>query len=143
VQGKNYAVERRLLEEIGGFGKYTMQWGGGVDSDFFWKCFQALAPDTDGWNKACFAGDIVQLDLGVHRRVDCVGDRETCVREFIEMHGVHPHDNPSRDKCLWVDEFPGTRWFGELPFQLNNILHRPVRAGHKLQNFLREATKLR
>jgi hypothetical protein len=105
VQGTTFAMTRKLLTEVGGFGEYTMQWGRGEDSDIFWKAYLALRPNKESQKRAAYACHIVTYDTCSGRWNTAHGDKETFITEFKALHGVHPHNNPCRVKGYWV-EYP-------------------------------------
>ena len=80
VSGTNFAVRRSLLQEVGGFGEYTAEWGHGDDVDFFIRVHRALAAKTP--KRACFASEILVTRNGPYQRRKMLVPEEQFVEHF-------------------------------------------------------------
>lgn len=108
VQGSNFALRRELLARAGGFDTRTFLWGTGDDPALFWSLYRLLRPETpQAPRRACYAEGIVTENPYSGRwREDCRVDLELFMRDFLRLHGVHPNNNPSRDRKTWMDRIP-------------------------------------
>ena len=130
VQGANFAMQSRLLEAVGGFGEYTSEWGRGEDSDIFWKVYRLWKESSGQQVQAYYAGNIVTEDVCSRRWEGCAGNEAMFIEGFRKMHGVMPHDNPSRHKRDWVE----VSWADKLsdPFwRLKNLFFRTLQCKSK------------
>lgn len=102
VQGTTIAMRRDLFDRIGGFGEYTSEWGHGVDTDLYWRVYCELGEAPRGRRRAVYAGEILTRNAPGSRRKRLASEEAYCAG-FLQRHGVHPRENPSRNKTAWFD----------------------------------------
>ncbi len=124
VQGANFGMSRALLDRVGGFTPRASDWGRGEDSEVFWKVYRALSTTGAGERKACYAGDIITRDRCSGRWGQCVGGPEVFRKGFLELHGVDPLDNASRNKPGWMAHTSQFPFLMELGYTMRNTMWR-------------------
>lgn len=132
AQGTNYGLIKELYYSFGGFADYLFENSHNEDIDILWQIYKKLTETYPDQKKACYAGEIVTKDLASNRWVErsentgleelrssgesTYPNKDPNVDRFIAMYGVPPHDNPSRNKSLWM-EIPSLKsWISELKY---------------------------
>jgi hypothetical protein len=132
AQGTNYGLKRELYFSFGGFADYLFENSHNEDIDILWQIYKKLTETYPGQKKACYAGEIVTNDLASNRWVERSENsaleelrnteqstdlnKDPNIDRFIAKYGVHPSDNPSRNKSLWM-EIPSLKsWISELKY---------------------------
>jgi hypothetical protein len=136
VQGANFGIKRTLLNAVGNFGEYTSLWGAGEDSDIFWKMYQNIGKDNRRNKQACYAGEIITKDLCSGRWANCVGGKEVFFKGFIDIYGVHPRHNPSRDKETWIEHTAVQPFLVETWYKLRNLSQKVIYITSKILSII-------
>ncbi|MFH1727663.1 MAG: glycosyltransferase family 2 protein [Pseudomonadota bacterium] len=108
VQGSNFGLKKKIIKDVGGFGEYTSNWGAGEDVDIFWKVYLKFKKKINRKN-AYFAGEIITRDLCKGRWKYCDFDEDQFIQGYLELLGIHPEQNESRNKKTWIKISPKTK----------------------------------
>ncbi len=108
VQGTTFGIKKPVLQSIRGFGEWTEAVSSGIDSDLWFKLYQALKAQRPF--QAAYTDSIQTTDACSKRWKPFVGSffRHRAVRrQFAAVHGCPDYrdsrHNPSRNKSLWMD----------------------------------------
>jgi hypothetical protein len=116
AQGTTYAIKKSLYIQFGGFEKWLFENGMGEDNVMQWKTYDSIVNKQN--KKACFAGEIITVDLASNRWLDRSNNlsedvkkafkeetykrQTTFIEDFNTSFGVHPYRNPSRNRNKWT-----------------------------------------
>ena len=107
VQGTTIAINKDIINKIGGFGEWTEEFSCGVDSDLWIKIFQYFKKKSS--LKACYTNKISTYDSHSKRWGKFTKFfKEWNIRnKFKKLYGIKNYKNVSynlsRNKKLWLD----------------------------------------
>ncbi len=109
VQGTSFAIQKDLIQKVGGFGEWTESVSSGIDSDFWWKLYQYHT--TKESLRVAYTSAFRTVDSCSKRWKPFVGSffRHRAVRkQFFKENGCKNYrsatHNPSRDKTHWMTD---------------------------------------
>lgn len=109
VQGTTFAVKKDILQNTGGFGKWTEAVSSGVDSDIWWKLYHYFQKNPK--LKACYTSQFQTVDSCSKRwkpHIKQIFRHRAVRKEFNKIHGCpdyrNPKHNPARNKSNWLKD---------------------------------------
>ena len=104
VQGSNFGIWKKVLKRVGYFAERSFWWGTGDDPDLFWKLYLELRPSSpEASKKACYVEELITENSCSGRwQAGCLGSKGLFIKDFLNIHGVHPYANASRNRAAWM-----------------------------------------
>ena len=109
VQGTTFGLNKKIFNNIGGYGEWTIDLSNGVDSDIWWKMFKYFKKNKT--TKACYTSEIQTVDTCSKRWSLFTSNlfrKSKLKKAFRKKYQCKNYRNkvynPSRNKALWIDD---------------------------------------
>ncbi|OUW62670.1 MAG: hypothetical protein CBD58_01465 [bacterium TMED198] len=109
VQGTTFGLNKKIFNNIGGYGEWTIDLSNGVDSDIWWKMFKYFKQNKN--IKACYTSEIQTVDTCSKRWSLFTSNffrKSKLKKAFRKKYQCKNYRNkvynPSRNKALWIDD---------------------------------------